>query len=75
MDYPGRATRIGADAVEPGLRWRGAAAGLDLAAFTMARQDVVLRDAAGFNVGGGRTRNRGLECDFDWVRKGPLPFS
>ncbi len=55
-----------ADAVELGLRLRGASAGLDLAAFTMDKQNVILRDSAGFNVSGGRTRHRGLEYDFDW---------
>lgn len=55
-----------ADAVELRLRWRGASARLDLAAFTMDKQDVILRDSAGFNVSGGRTRHRGLEYDFDW---------
>jgi outer membrane receptor protein involved in Fe transport len=56
-----------ADAVELGLRWRGASAGLDLAAFTMDKQNVILRDSAGFNVSGGRTRHRGLEYDLDWA--------
>ncbi|MGB5131395.1 MAG: TonB-dependent receptor [Steroidobacteraceae bacterium] len=55
-----------ADELELGLRWRGATAGLDLAAFTMDKQDVILRDSAGFNVSGGRTRHRGLEYEFDW---------
>lgn len=56
-----------ADAVELGLRLRGASAGLDLAAYTMDKKDVILRDSAGFNVGGGRTRHRGLEYDLDWT--------
>lgn len=56
-----------ADAVELGLRLRGASAGLDLAAFTMDKQDVILRDSAGFNVSGGRTRHQGLEYDLDWA--------
>ena len=55
-----------ADAVELGLRWRGAAAGFDLAAFTMDKQDVILRDSAGFTVSGGRTRHHGLEYDLNW---------
>ena len=56
-----------ADAVELGLRLRGASAGLDLAAFTMGKQNVILRDSAGFNVSGGRTSHRGLEYDLDWA--------
>ena len=55
-----------ADAVELGLRIRGASVGLDLAAFAMDKEDVILRDSAGFNVSGGRTRHRGLEYDLDW---------
>jgi iron complex outermembrane receptor protein len=56
-----------ADAAEIGLRWRGAAASLDLALFHMDKQDVILRDSAGFNVSGGRTRHRGLEYAADWA--------
>jgi len=56
-----------ADAAELGLRWRGASAGFDLAAFTMDKRDVILRDSAGFNVSGGRTRHRGFEYDLDWT--------
>ncbi len=56
-----------ADAAELGLRWRGAAASLDLALFHMDKQDVILRDSAGFNVSGGRTRHRGLEYEADWA--------
>jgi outer membrane receptor protein involved in Fe transport len=54
------------DAAELGWRWRGAAVALDFAAFAMEKRDVILRDSAGFNVGGGRTRHRGLEYEFDW---------
>jgi iron complex outermembrane recepter protein len=55
------------DAAELGFRWRSEAASLDLALFDMDKQDVILRDAAGFNVGGGRTRHRGLEYQGDWL--------
>ncbi len=55
-----------ADSMEAGLRWRGPTAALDLAAFTMDKRDVILRDSAGLNVGGGRTRHRGLEYDLNW---------
>ncbi len=54
------------DAAELGLRLRGASAGIDLAVFHMDKQEVILRDSAGFNISGGRTRHRGLEYDFDW---------
>lgn len=54
------------DAAELGWRRRGDALSLDLAAFAMEKRDVILRDSAGFNVSGGRTRHRGLEYEFDW---------
>ncbi|MGH8129552.1 MAG: TonB-dependent receptor [Steroidobacteraceae bacterium] len=50
-----------ADAAELGLRWRAAATALDVALFHMDKRDVILRDSAGFNVSGGRTRHLGLE--------------
>ncbi|MGH8135844.1 MAG: TonB-dependent receptor [Steroidobacteraceae bacterium] len=55
-----------ADSVELGLRWRGSTAGVNLAAFTMDKEDVILRDSAGFNLSGGRTDHRALEYDLDW---------
>ncbi len=55
------------DAAELGLRWRSSAASLDVALFHMDKQDVILRDSAGFNVSGGRTRHRGLEYEGDWA--------
>ncbi|MBM4218256.1 MAG: TonB-dependent receptor [Gammaproteobacteria bacterium] len=58
------------DAAELGLRWRADAASLDLALFTMDKDDVILRDSAGFNVSGGRTRHRGLEYQGDWAFAG-----
>jgi outer membrane receptor protein involved in Fe transport len=54
------------DAAELGWRWRGDALAFDLAAFAMEKKDVILRDSAGFNVSGGRTRHRGLEYNIDW---------
>ncbi|MGQ0383770.1 MAG: TonB-dependent receptor [Gammaproteobacteria bacterium] len=54
------------DAAELGWRWHGAALGIDLAAFAMEKLDVILRDSAGFNLSGGRTRHRGLEIEVDW---------
>jgi outer membrane receptor protein involved in Fe transport len=58
------------DAAELGLRWRADAASLDLALFTMDKDEVILRDSAGFNVSGGRTRHRGLEYRGDWAFAG-----
>ena len=54
------------DAFELGIRLRGSAASLDLAAFRMDKHDVILRDSAGFNVTGGRTRHLGVEYEAEW---------
>lgn len=55
-----------ADAVELGLRWRSGNARIDLAAFTMDKSHVILRDSAGFTVSDGKTRHRGVEYEFEW---------
>ncbi len=55
------------DAAELGLRLRAKAASLDLALFRMDKDDVILRDSAGFNLSGGRTRHRGIEYEGDWA--------
>jgi outer membrane receptor protein involved in Fe transport len=54
------------DAAELGWRMRAASASLDVAAFQMNKRDVILRDSAGFNVSGGRTRHRGIEYEARW---------
>ncbi|MGH6886077.1 MAG: TonB-dependent receptor, partial [Geminicoccales bacterium] len=59
-----------ANAVELGLRWRSEPASLDLAVFHMDKRDVILRDSAGFNVSGGRTRHVGLEYQADFTLPG-----
>jgi iron complex outermembrane recepter protein len=56
-----------ADAAEIGFRWRGGALALDLALFHMDKKDVILRDSAGFNLGGGRTRHAGIEYEGGWA--------
>ncbi len=55
-----------ADAAELGLRLRTDALALNVALFHMDKRDVILRDSAGFNVSGGRTRHVGLEYQGDW---------
>ncbi len=55
-----------ADAAELGLRLRTDALALDVALFHMDKRNVILRDSAGFNVSGGRTRHVGLEYQGDW---------
>ena len=37
-----------------------------LAAFTMRKRHVILRDSSGFNISDGRTRHQGLEYLLDW---------
>jgi outer membrane receptor protein involved in Fe transport len=54
------------DSVELGLRWRAESAAIDLAVFDMDKEDVILRDSAGFNVSGGRTSHVGIEYQVDW---------
>jgi iron complex outermembrane receptor protein len=54
------------DGVEVGVRHLADRLSLELAAFWMDKENVILRDSAGFNVGNGATRHRGLEYGFDW---------
>ena len=54
------------DGLEAGYRRFGAAHALELTAFWMDKDDVILRDAFGFNVSGGRTRHAGLEYGLEW---------
>lgn len=54
------------DGMEAGVRHLDAALTLELVAFWMRKQDVILRDALGFNVSGGSTRHRGLEYLLAW---------
>ncbi len=63
------------DAAELGFRWRRPAASLDLALFHMDKSNVIIRDSAGFNLGGGRTRHAGLEYDADWSIAGDWSLS
>ncbi len=64
-----------ADAAELGFRWRAQNASLDLALFHMDKDDVILRDSAGFNLSGGRTRHVGLEYDAGWDIAGDWSLS
>jgi iron complex outermembrane recepter protein len=54
------------DGAELGYRRLGETFSLELTGFWMDKDDVILRDAFGFNVSGGRTRHVGLEYGFDW---------
>ena len=54
------------DGMEIGLRHAGERLRLELAGFWMDKDNVILRDSAGFNVDGGKTRHRGVEYGFDW---------
>ena len=53
-------------ALEAGWRLAGERYAVSLAAFTQRKRQVILRDANGFNVTGGRTRHAGLEYEFAW---------
>jgi iron complex outermembrane recepter protein len=53
-------------ALETGLRVQSQALSLHLAAFAQKKRNVLLRDANGFNIDGGRTRHHGIEYDLEW---------
>jgi outer membrane receptor protein involved in Fe transport len=55
------------DGIEAGLRHLGQAVSVELAAFWMDKDNIILRDSSGFNVSGGRTRHRGIEYDLAWA--------
>ena len=54
------------DSVEAGIKASLAAIRVDLAAFDMRKEHVILRDANGFNVSDGRTSHRGVEFQVTW---------
>jgi outer membrane receptor protein involved in Fe transport len=54
------------DSVELGLRGQLSTLGYTLAVFTMKKDNVIFRDAAGFNFSGGRTKHHGVEYALDW---------
>ena len=53
-------------ALEAGWRRATPRYAIALAAFAQRKRGVILRDANGFNVTGGRTRHEGLEYEFEW---------
>lgn len=55
------------DGIEAGLRHLGESVSVELAAFWMDKDNLILRDSLGFNVSGGRTRHRGIEYDLGWT--------
>lgn len=52
--------------LELGLAHAGPRLDLRLDAYAYAKRDVILRDAAGFNLSGGRTTHRGIEAEGRW---------
>ena len=55
------------ESLEAGWRHRGPRFGGSLAAFSMRKTGVILRDANGFNVGNGSTRHEGVEYELAWA--------
>ncbi len=55
-----------ARSLEVGARGRNAQFHWSVAAFSMEKQQVILRDANAFNVSDGRTRHRGVEMEAHW---------
>lgn len=54
------------DSVELGLRGATEQLAWDLTAFAMRKENVIFRDANGFNVSDGETDHVGLEASVDW---------
>lgn len=52
-----------ADSLDLGLRGGGTSWQLDATVFAMNKRNVIIRDADGLNVNGGRTSHRGVELD------------
>lgn len=55
------------DSIELGARGQFSTFGYSLAAFDMAKDNVIFRDANAFNVSDGRTKHRGVEYEFNWA--------
>ncbi len=55
------------DGVEVGFRRAQPGRHIEVAAFWMDKDNVILRDAFGFNFSGGSTRHTGIEYGFDWA--------
>ncbi len=53
------------ESVELGWKFRDAFLSFDLALFAMNKDNVILRETNGFNVGNGSTRHRGLEYQLE----------
>lgn len=54
------------DGLEVGLKAARGDWSLELAAFDMRKQDVILRESSGFNVSAGRTTHEGVEYLLTW---------
>lgn len=54
------------DSAELGWTLSTRATSASLAAFTMRKQHVILRDSNGFNISDGRTRHQGIEYSLGW---------
>jgi iron complex outermembrane recepter protein len=54
------------DSLELGLKAARGDWGLELAAFDMRKQDVILRESSGFYVSDGRTTHEGVEYSLTW---------
>jgi iron complex outermembrane receptor protein len=61
-------------ALEAGWRLASERYAVSLSAYTQRKRQVILRDANGFNVTGGRTRHAGLEYEFAWQPIAALRF-
>jgi iron complex outermembrane receptor protein len=62
------------DSLELGLKGSWPRLDFALAAYTMRKENVVLRESNGFYVGDGRTSHRGFEYQLGWVAMESLTF-
>ncbi len=63
------------ESLEIGVKHLRRTLAIELAAYTMRKRDVILRDSSGFNVSDGRTRHYGIEYDVRWQAATGLGFA
>ena len=54
------------DSIEVGARGQFFVLYYDIAAYEMNKDNVIFRDASGFNIDNGRTKHKGIEYEFGW---------
>jgi iron complex outermembrane receptor protein len=62
------------DSLELGWKFRNDTTSLSLATFVMRKDNLILRETNGFNIGNGSTRHRGVEYDLRHQFGGRVPL-